>query len=94
MKFSPQSRIAILIATYIVVGFILAIVIVETQSIAFVIIFCVWFIMANFLLGNVKCPMCGESIVNQNTIEEKSFLARVFKAKCSSCGCDLTKKRD
>ena len=92
MNISPQSKIVLLLAFYLVIGFVLGIIIVETQSLVFVVIFFVWFIVANILLNKVKCPKCQEPIVGQNSVKSESFLGRIFKERCSNCGHDLTRK--
>jgi DNA-directed RNA polymerase subunit RPC12/RpoP len=91
MRLSPQSKIFFLLALYISIGFILAVVVVETQLMVFVIAFFTWFIVINYLLFNVRCPSCGEQLVNQGKVKGLSFFASICSKKCLKCGYDLDK---
>ena len=91
MRLSPQSKVFFLLALYILIGFILAVLVVETQLIIFVIVFFAWFIVINYLLFNVRCPACGEQLVNQGKFKGLSFFVSICSKKCLNCGYDLEK---
>lgn len=91
MKSPPQSRFIVILVMYMVVGFFIGVVLVETQYKPLLVVFFGWFIIASYLLRRIKCPSCEMPVIYQGKILGISLYGGICRRKCANCGHDLTK---
>lgn len=91
MKTSTQSKFLIQLVCYMGIGFLIGLIMLETQSKILWLVLLGWTFLASYLMFKVKCPSCRMPVVYQGKVMGISFYAGICKSTCANCGYDLTK---
>jgi ribosomal protein S27AE len=91
MKMSPRRKFGLVVLAIVIVGLILGVLAIRTQSQLYEITFLVWIALGAILLYQVRCPKCGASLALQGKVGGLPVFAGYANRKCQNCGADLTK---
>lgn len=89
MKLSIYTKYWYLLALYLLVGFVLCIYVVESQSTLAVGLFFMWFVICSFQLQRMRCPDCGVHVTYQDQVSGFSISSSFIGRKCKNCGADF-----
>jgi endogenous inhibitor of DNA gyrase (YacG/DUF329 family) len=78
----------------VVVGIILGVLIIKTQSVMLAAMFFGWVVVGSFLMYQVKCPKCSTSLTYKGKLGVLPIYAGFANKRCQNCGFDLTKPED
>jgi hypothetical protein len=90
---SPRNEFRTSSAVFIGVGFIIGMVMLQTQSHWLVAAFIAWVFVGSYLMRRVKCPGCNESVTLKGQVLGLKLHAGYSSTRCKNCGCDLTLPR-
>lgn len=93
MNLSARVKFNVILATCVVVGFVMIVIVANTQSRAILVGLLAWLLVCTVALFRVRCQNCGRSVAYQGKVLGLPVYGGIAHKTCRECGFDLTKAR-